>query len=61
MWCGAEMAAFELAVALVDDTAVFAIGMPNFRTKITAAISTDNLGRINAGAAVWFHTSFLKF
>lgn len=60
MWCGAEMAAFELAVALVDDTAVFAIGVPNLRTKITPAVSADDFRGVNTGATVWFDASFLE-
>ena len=61
MRCGAEMTAFKLAVALVNHTAIFTVGMPNLRTKVTPAVSADNLGRINAGAAVRLNASFLKF
>ena len=61
MRCGAEMTAFKLAVALVNHTAIFTVGMPNLRTKVTPAVSADNLGRINAGAAVRLNAAFLKF
>ena len=58
MWRGAKVTAFELAVALVNHTAIFTVGMPNLRTKVTPAVSADDFRGVNAGAAVRFDASF---
>lgn len=52
MRCPTLPFAFELPVALPDCAAIFAVGMPDLGTIVTAAIPTDDAGGENAAAAV---------
>ena len=43
MWRGTGMLILEFAVALINHTAIFAVGVPYLCTKVTAAVAADNL------------------
>mgnify|MGYP007059316931 CR=1 FL=1 len=54
----AKVVALELAVALVNHTAIFTVGVPNLRTKVTPAVSADDFRGVNAGTTVGLDASF---
>lgn len=52
MWRGTGMLILEFAVALINHTAVLAVGVPDLCTKVTAAVAADNLTCVGTGTAV---------
>ena len=57
MWRGTGMLILEFAVALINHTAIFAVGVPYLGTELLSAITTENStgkGTLRCGAPCGF-------